>query len=148
MHVLRDGRDVVCSLLERGWFRAARDGADDAGHAYGAHARFWVEPDRRDEFASACETRRAAWAWRRYVGAARLPARRSSFRYESLSTIARRGCCRRGARLRTRRRFGALSAASRPIDRPLAERIEPEQLADVEAEAGDLLRELGYTLSE
>src|SRR5437868_8741298 len=62
LHVVRDGRDVVCSLLERGWFRSARGGADDAGHAYGAHARFWVEPERRDELAQVSEARRAAWA--------------------------------------------------------------------------------------
>ncbi len=67
VHIVRDGRDVVCSLLERGWLGADRAGADDAGLAYGAHARFWVEPERTEEFASASEAKRAAWAWRRYV---------------------------------------------------------------------------------
>src|SRR5581483_7961550 len=82
VHVVRDGRDVVCSLLERGWFRASRGDADDAGHAYGAQPRFWVEPERRDEFARVSEARRAAWAWRRYVEAAsRAPL---ELRYETL----------------------------------------------------------------
>ena len=36
VHVVRDGRDVVCSLLDRGWLSAGRDGGDDARLAYGA----------------------------------------------------------------------------------------------------------------
>src|SRR5712691_6553168 len=71
VHVIRDGRDVVCSLLERGWLRADHGARDDAQQRYGAHARFWVEPDRRYEFERVSEARRAAWAWRRYVTAAR-----------------------------------------------------------------------------
>ena len=50
IHALRDGRDVVCSLLERGWLSAERGGADDAGAAFGTHPRFWVEPGREEEF--------------------------------------------------------------------------------------------------
>src|SRR3954451_4143457 len=48
VHVIRDGRDVVCSLLERGWLRADHSARDDAKQRYGAHARFWVEPERRE----------------------------------------------------------------------------------------------------
>ena len=70
VHVIRDGRDVVTSLLERGWLNAARTGEDDARLAYGAHPRFWVEPERRDEFTEVSDATRAAWAWRRYVTAA------------------------------------------------------------------------------
>ena len=86
LHVLRDGRDVVCSLLERGWLSAGRNGHDDARAGYGAHARFWVEPERRDEFERVSDARRAAWAWRRYVTSARLaPTERTiELRYESL----------------------------------------------------------------
>ena len=62
-----------------------RAGSDDAGVAYGAHARFWVEPERAEEFGSASEARRAAWAWRRYVTAARaVPERTLEIRYEQL----------------------------------------------------------------
>src|SRR5947208_8845493 len=72
VHVLRDGRDVVCSLLERGWLSARRSSeTDDANLSYGVHPRFWVEPERRDEFVQVSDARRAAWAWRRYVTAAR-----------------------------------------------------------------------------
>jgi hypothetical protein len=143
VHVLRDGRDVVCSLLERGWFRANRSGEDDAGLAYGAHARFWVEPERRDEFEHASEARRAAWAWRRYVAAARgVPERTVNVRYETIQEQAARlaqalGCDE-----------GALSAAfarahTESIGRWQTE-LTAEQLADVEAEAGSDLRDLGY----
>src|SRR5919109_1116189 len=71
VHVVRDGRDVVCSLLDRGWLSAGRGGGDDAGLPYGATPRFWVEQERAEEFQRASDARRAAWAWRRYVGAAR-----------------------------------------------------------------------------
>ena len=35
---VRDGRDVVCSLLERGWLNAGAEGRDDARLAYGVGA--------------------------------------------------------------------------------------------------------------
>jgi hypothetical protein len=144
VHVLRDGRDVVCSLLERGWFRPGHGGADDAGHAYGEHPRFWVEPARREEFARVSEARRAAWAWRRYVGAARAGAT-ATVRYESLVEDVRAalapalGCPEETVV----DAFASFRASS--IGR-WREDLSPEQLADVEAEAGDLLAELGYTL--
>jgi hypothetical protein len=144
VHVLRDGRDVVCSLLERGWFRGAHGGVDDAGAAYGAHPRFWVEPERRDEFSQVSEARRAAWAWRRYVTAARERAT-VEVRYESLRDSA-------GDLART------LGVGDADVVRALAgfhadsigrwhTDLSPDQLADVEAEAGSLLVDLGYTLS-
>jgi len=49
VHMVRDGRDVVCSLLAKGWLRE-REGADDVGMPYGAYARSWVEPERVQEF--------------------------------------------------------------------------------------------------
>ncbi len=144
VHVVRDGRDVVCSLLERGWFRSANESADDAGHAYGAHARFWVEPERRAEFAQVSEARRAAWAWRRYVSAARTAAT-VDVRYESLRDSAREIADALGC---PEERVADALSAFRPdsIGRWRHE-LSSDQLADVEAEAGDLLAELGYTLS-
>ena len=67
VHIVRDGRDVVCSLLEKPWLRREQAEADDAGVPYGAYARFWVEPERREEFETASDARRAAWVWRSYV---------------------------------------------------------------------------------
>jgi len=146
VHAIRDGRDVVCSLLERGWLNAAKEGGDDAGLAYGAAPRFWVEPERRDEFSHASDARRCAWAWRRYVEAVRAAGagdRLLEIRYESYSTCADTLAEFLGA---------DVAAAHRRLDdfRDTSigrweKELTPEQLADVEAEAGPLLAELGYT---
>jgi hypothetical protein len=147
VHMVRDGRDVVCSLLVKGWLSGGREGVDDVGLPYGAHARSWVEPERVDEFERASEARRAAWAWRRYLSAVRAAAAESlDVRYEELAA--------------DRRTTAARIAAYIDVDvEPLAEALgathaesvgrwrrdlTPEQLADVEAEAGPLLHELGY----
>ena len=148
VHSLRDGRDVVCSLLERGWLSGGRGGADDAGLAYGTHARFWVEPERQEEFGRASDARRAAWAWRRYVEAARTaaPERTLELRYESLAA---------GPDEAAERLAAFLGSEPAPLRTALAafrdtsvgrwqRDLTPEQLADVESEAGPLLAELGY----
>lgn len=147
VHVIRDGRDVVCSLLERGWLRRGRGGHDDARQSYGDHARFWVEPERREEFRHASEARRAAWAWRRYVEAAQeMPERTTELRYEALVADPDGEAARLAAALDTepaplREAFAAVHGRS--VGRWRRE-LTPEQLADVEAEAGDLLASLGY----
>jgi hypothetical protein len=141
VHVLRDGRDVVCSLLERGWFRADRGGADDAGLPYGAHPRFWVEPERREEFPRVSEARRAAWAWRRYVSAARASAS-VELRYESLVQDA----VERLPELLGVPVADAFAGFHEQSVGRWRDDLSPEQLRDVEDEAGDLLSDLGYTL--
>jgi hypothetical protein len=144
VHALRDGRDVVCSLLERGWLSSGRAGGDDAKAAYGKAARFWVEPDRLAEFESASDATRAAWAWRRYVSAGLGGGGQRALvvRYESLAespeAIAKH-----------------LDTDPAPLEAALGSfhdrsigryqrDLSAEQLADVEREAGTLLAELGY----
>ncbi len=147
VHIVRDGRDVVCSLLERGWLRQGRTGADDAGIPHGSYARFWVEPERRKEFESATDARRAAWAWRRYVTAVRtagVPL--TEVRYEELAADPRAVAEALAPALDVP--FEPLAAAlgrahGSSVGRYRAD-LTAEQLADVEAEAGDLLRKLGY----
>jgi hypothetical protein len=147
VHVIRDGRDVVCSLLERGWLRAGRAGGDDAQQSYGAHARFWVEPERREEFEAASEARRAAWAWRRYVSAARAaPERTVELRYEALvgdphGEADRVADALGAAGEALRRAFSEVHGAS--VGRWRRD-LTAEQVAEVEAEAGELLSDLGY----
>ena len=147
VHAVRDGRDVVCSLLERGWFRDGRGGTDDARQLYGAYARFWVEPERREEFERVSEARRAAWAWRRYVTAARAAGRRVvEVRYERLvgdpdGEAERLADELDGDTDALRRAFAGVHARS--VGRWRRD-LTREQLADVEAEAGDLLAELDY----
>jgi hypothetical protein len=146
LHIVRDGRDVVCSLLERGWL-GDREGRDDAGQPYGSHSRFWVEPERRTEFSRACEARRAAWAWRRYVTAARaVPEHTLEIRYEEIAADPAAAAERISERLETDPAplAGALGAVhSRSIGRWQRD-LTAEQIDEVEREAGSLLRELGY----
>ena len=148
VHVVRDGRDVVSSLLERGWLSAESEGRDDARLPYGAQPRFWVEPDRREEFAQVSDARRCAWAWRRYVEAVREEGagdRLLEIRYEELTTVADRLAEFLDANVTsTHRSMDRFRDSS--IGRWRKE-LTPEQLADVEAEAGPLLVELGYTRS-
>ncbi len=147
VHIVRDGRDVVCSLLDKPWLRPRQSEADDAGVAYGAYARFWVEPERRREFEEASDARRAAWVWRSYVTAARsaeTPVH--ELRYEDVA--ARPAEVAEGV-------AAYLDAPAKPLAAALGHAhassvgrfrrdLDEEQLADVEAEAGALLRELGY----
>jgi Sulfotransferase family len=147
VHIVRDGRDVACSLLERGWLRAGRGGEDDAGHRYGAEPRFWVEPERRDEFARASDARRAAWAWRRYVSAARtLGDRAIEVRYERMASASHAVAAELAEFLDAPAGplAGALRAAHGLSVGRYRRELDPRQLEDVVAESGDLLRELGY----
>ena len=149
VHLVRDGRDVVCSLLERGWLTARRGDADDAGLPYGVHPRFWVEEERRDEFVRASDAARAAWAWRRYLTAARSVAsdRVLELRYEELVSDPEEVGARvaRFLELDPGPLAGALAAASSSSVGRWRRDLTPDQVADVEREAGDLLRELGYS---
>jgi hypothetical protein len=147
VHIVRDGRDVVCSLLDRGWLSQGRGGGDDAGLPYGAEPRFWVEPQRLEEFRTTSDARRAAWAWRTYVQAARsLGGRAHEIRYErmvsnpdavatELATFLDVPASELGRALR-----GAHDESVGRFRRDLT----AEQLADVESEAGKLLAELDY----
>ena len=147
VHIIRDGRDVVCSLLEKPWLRPEQGCVDDAGIPYGSYARFWVEPERREEFEHASDARRAAWVWRSYVTAARSAgAQVIELRYEAVT----RDPAGVAAVLAPR-----LAAPVEPLAAALARAhgssvgryttdLDAEQLAEVEAEAGPLLRELGY----
>jgi Sulfotransferase family len=146
IHLIRDGRDVVCSLLERGWLSSKRTGADDAGVAYGVAPRFWVEPERRDEFVAASDATRAAWAWRSYVTAARQEPAAVQLRYEQLvgdpdasATLLAGELGTDPARVRWSLRNGHANSVGR-----WRRDLTPEQVADVEREAGPLLAELGY----
>ena len=148
VHVVRDGRDVVSSLLERGWLSARRsDESDDANLSYGVHPRFWVEPERLDEFTTVSDARRAAWAWRRYVTAASAaPERTVALRYEEL--VADPGAATaplaRILGVGTEELEDAFAHARTDSVGRWRRDLSAEQLADVEAEAGPLLAELGY----
>jgi hypothetical protein len=147
VHIVRDGRDVVCSLLEKPWLRRGRAAGDDAGLPYGSYARFWVEPERRAEFEEATDARRAAWVWRRYVEAVRsAQAAVVEIRYERLSVDPALVAAALATSLDAPEQELAtalMRAHGTSIGRYRTD-LTPDQLADVEAEAGGLLRELGY----
>jgi hypothetical protein len=146
VHIIRDGRDVVCSLLEKGWLSAERTGHDDAFRAFGSKARFWVEPERADEFEQASDVTRAAWAWRRYVSAARERPRTLEIRYQTLVQEPEATAGAIAEHLGADRQSiesGLGKAYDRAIGRYKKD-LSPEQLAEVEREAGPLLRELGF----
>ena len=150
VHVLRDGRDVVTSLLERGWLNLGREGIDDARLAFGSQARFWVEQGREDEFASVGDATRCAWAWRRYVAAARSePSRTVELRYEQLVADPVAAAAPVAERLGVDAESLAETFA-RVHDRSAGRwrrELTPQQVEEVETEAGWLLEELGYPLS-
>jgi len=151
IHMIRDGRDVACSLLERGWLRKNHAGRDDAHQPYGNYARFWVEPELTDTFEEVSDARRAAWAWRRYVTAVRGQHERVvEVRYERLvadgEDVAREIAGHLGVPSEPLAR--AFEAVHRDSVGRYRTELSAEELADVELEAGPLLTELGYTDDE
>ena len=146
LHIIRDGRDVACSLLAKGWLRE-REGHDDARKPFGVHPRAWVEPERRGEFTRARDAARAAWAWQRYLSAARAaPEHTLEVRYEDIAADPGAAAALIAARLETDPEPLAEALAAmhgRSVGRWRRD-LTAEQAADVEREAGALLRELGY----
>jgi hypothetical protein len=147
VHIVRDGRDVVCSLLDKPWLRPRQEQADDAGVAYGSYARFWVEPERRREFEESSDARRAAWVWRSYVAAVRSadpPVH--ELRYEALAAGDDQVATTLAAHLDApvEPLAAALAGAHGSSVGRYRRDLDEKQLADVETEAGALLRELGY----
>ena len=145
IHALRDGRDVVCSLLERGWLGAERRDADDTGAVYGVHPRFWVEEGREEEFRRATDARRCAWAWRRYVSAVKesgVPV--TEVRYERLASdrAATAEDLARVLGVPAAAMTHALGAAHDASVGRWRRDLTPDQVADVEAEAADVLAAL------
>jgi hypothetical protein len=146
VHVVRDGRDVVCSLLERGWLSAARAGGDDSGQPYGRHARFWVEPGRESEFERASDVRRAAWAWRRYVEAGRAAEVDVEVAYERLASAREETAVRLASVLgiSSDGLAAALGAAHAGSVGRFRTELDTAQVAEIEQEAGALLHTLRY----
>ena len=148
VHIIRDGRDVVASLLERGWLNAGRRGRDDVNLPYGTHAPFWVGADRTEEFVRASDTTRAAWAWRRYLTAARsASAPTLEIRYEELVADPAEIGRQIAEHLECDPLLvaNALAGAHATSVGRWRDELTSDQLADVEREAGTLLHELGYT---
>jgi len=159
IHIIRDGRDAASSHMHKPWLRAedAWSGErEPGGYLHGPWPKFWVEPERRDEFTRTSDARRMAWAWRRYTetglkeGRLLGPERYHELRYEDLV----RDPVGEGERIldflrieRKGSRDTFLSATIRADDSSVGtwrNTFYPSELAEIDAEAGDLLRQLGY----
>ena len=159
VHIIRDGRDAASSHMGKPWLRAAEAASGErepGGELNGPWPKFWVEPERREEFTSTSDARRMAWAWRRYTeagladGPALGEARYHELRYEALTRDPQREAERlldfldierEASRATFSEAMGRAKEASVGRWRSTFYRSE---LADIDAEAGDLLRRLGY----
>ncbi len=159
VHIIRDGRDAASSHMHKPWLRAedAWSGErEPGGYLHGPWPSFWVEPDRRDDFLSTSDARRMAWAWRRYteVGLRDGPAlgaeRYHELRYEDLVRRPIDEAERMLDFLDIRRRTSRdafVSATMRADNSSVGtwrNTFFPSEMAEIDAEAGDLLRRLGY----
>ena len=158
VHIVRDGRDAAVSHAEQPWLAAASAGSGRVGHArqaFGPHARWWVEEDRRDEFATVPDIVRTAWCWRRFTeaaldGLATLPGERViEVRYEDVVTdpmtaadvladfVGTTPAGRQALR-------GGLAGARRGSVGRWRKALSQDQVIDVEHEIRPLLTRLGY----
>lgn len=159
VHIVRDGRDAAVSHAEKPWLSAASAGSGQRGRArqpYGPHPRWWVEPDRRAEFATVPDIVRTAWCWRRFTeaaleGLAALPADRTvEVRYEDVVGDPMTAAQTLGTFLGTSP--AGLDALRAGLGRARPDSVgrwrkilqEPDA-AEVEKEIGRLLDLLGYS---
>lgn len=70
--IVRDGRDAALSHSKKPWLQDDGDTSlfNTGSHRFGVYPRFWVEPDRREEFRTTSTFHRCVWAWRRHAEAA------------------------------------------------------------------------------
>ncbi|CAN5750581.1 hypothetical protein BH24CHL8_BH24CHL8_07900 [soil metagenome] len=160
IHIIRDGRDVAVSHLQKPWLLAASKGStqrEPGGYLLGPYAPWWVEDGREKEFEATSDLHRVIWAWRRYVEAASRDGpslgeqRYLEIRYEELLADP----CGHGERMldfmgidRPASREAFLSALERadPTSRGGWRReLSATDIGVVEADAGDLLHRLGYS---
>jgi hypothetical protein len=73
IHIIRDGRDVAASHIQKPWLRAdsAMSGKrEPGGYLYGPWAQWWVPETERVAFESGPDVLRMSMAWRLFVDAA------------------------------------------------------------------------------
>ena len=158
IHIIRDGRDAAVSHSEQPWLNARSAGSGKRGRGgqlWGNAARWWVEPDRREEFAAVTDIVRSAWCWRRFTeaalaGLAALPAGRSiEVRYESVVADPVHAADLLSGFLRTTPagldglRAGLSNAKPNSVGR-WRKTLDERQVSDVQQEIGHLLARLGY----
>jgi len=158
VHIIRDGRDAAVSHAKQPWLTTAalssgRQGSARAG--WGPYPRWWVEPDRREEFSAVPDIVRTAWCWRRFTeaaleGLAGLPGGRVlRVRYESVvsdpltAAEAMADFLDASAAGREALREGLVMARTESVGR-WRNVLSESDITDVEREIGPLLAQLGY----
>ena len=144
VHAVRDGRDVVCSLLERGWLNAGRTEATTQGSPTARSLASGSSPSgarssRRFPTRAAAHGPGGATSRR---CARRVPAIGSSRSATRLPSSADALAGFLDANVTSAHR--ALDGFRDTSIGRWRKELTPEQVADVEAEAGPLLAELGY----
>ncbi len=159
VHIIRNGRDAALSHSKKEWLGVALAGSgrrDMSGQLIGPYPRFWIEPERRQEFETTTDIHRCIWTWRRFTESALdqarcLPKKQyHELRYESLVTHPREEADRLLEYLEVR------DSLSRRLFHEAADRAKPQSigagarelssdaLRQIDDEAGVLLRTLGY----
>lgn len=160
IHIVRDGRDVAVSHLQKPWLLASAKGStlrEPGGYLHGPYAAWWVEDGREREFEETSDVHRMIWAWRSYVEAALRdgpplgPQRYLEVRYEDLMADPRR----HGERMldfmdidRTASRHAFMDALERADPGSVGgwrQELSASDLGIIEADSGELLRRLGYS---
>src|SRR4051812_1261914 len=159
IHIVRDGRDAAASHIDQPWLRRDSLGTgrrEPGGYLYGPYPQWWVEPERHAEFEQTSDLHRMAWAWRAYVeagirdGRALPPERYLEVRYEELVTnpsgTAEQVLDFLGITAETSRaQFSeALQRADSRSVGAWRRRFDEREVAEIEAEIGQTLRQLGY----
>lgn len=158
--IQRDGRDAALSLSKKPWYQNQTKGKnlkEPAGYTFGPEARFWVEPERAEEFENTTDVHRCVWIWRQFVehvlaAKPKIPSDQfHELRYEDLVTEPEAEATRLLDFLdisapESRQQFVAFVAQNaQPTSiRNWERELSPEQLQQIDQEAGPLLQSLGY----
>ena len=68
--ISRDGRDIALSLSQKPWHLAKSETSgrrEPGGYLYGPQPHFYIEPNRRQEFAETSDFHRCVWIWRQHA---------------------------------------------------------------------------------
>jgi hypothetical protein len=160
VHIIRDGRDAALSLSRKPWYiNENKDSGirDPDGYLIGPSTRFWVEPERTEEYETTDDLHRCIWLWRRYVeealtGAASLPTGNYlAIRYEDLLADPATYADKisefldiEAAGSRTLFRNNMVDSARTDSIGGWQSAIDADARSRLHAEAGELLLSLGY----
>jgi hypothetical protein len=160
VHIIRDGRDSALSHSKKPWLQAASANSnqrESSGYLYGPYPRFWVEPERTQEFIVTSDIHRCIWAWRCHVStileqANQLPPNQYyELRYENLVAQPQQEAQQLLTYLgiqsgeSAQKLYHAFEQANANSVGQWRRGLSTEQLLQIEQEAGFLLHRLGYT---